>query len=436
MVRGSTPLLTVDSAHWQRARRSLAGGVDSPVRAGAAVGAPTPIIDQAHGSRVVDINGREYIDYLCAYGPVLLGHADPRITQRVGDAMADGAVYGATHMEEVRLAERLITLFPSMESLRFVTTGTEACMSAVRLARCVTRREKIIRFDGCYHGHSDEMIFSAGASSASGPTLASGVTGGVVHDVLVLPYNDIFAVDRTLRGRRNEIAAIILEPVCGNMGLCLPAPNFLEGLRELCRSFGVILIFDEVITGLRLGKGGAQALYGVRPDITCLGKVLGGGLPIAAFGGRGDVMAKLAPQGPVFQGGTFSGNPACVAAAHAFLDAVESDPDFYPSIERVSRRLAEGLRTLMADAKLPCPVVQLGSMVDFMFRAGPPHRDMRQAIEADATVYARYYHAMLEHGVLLPPSQLELMFLTAAHSEADIDATLAAARESLSASVA
>lgn len=406
------------------------------MRAGAAVGAPTPIIDQAHGSRVVDIDGREYIDYLCAYGPVLLGHADPRITQRVSEAMADGAVYGATHMEEVRLAERLITLFPSMESLRFVTTGTEACMSAVRLARCVTRREKIIRFDGCYHGHSDEMIFSAGASSASGPTLASGVTGGVVHDVLVLPYNDIFAVDRTLRGRRNEIAAVIVEPVCGNMGLCLPAPNFLEGLRDLCRSFGVILIFDEVITGLRLGTGGAQALYGVRPDITCLGKALGGGLPIAAFGGRGDVMAKLAPQGPVFQGGTFSGNPACVAAAHALLDAVESDPDFYTGLERVSRRLAEGLRAIMADLKLPCPVVQLGSMVDFMFRAGPPHRDMRQAMEADAAVYARYYHAMLERGVLLPPSQLELMFVTAAHGDDDIDATLAAARESLSASVA
>jgi len=420
---------------WARARRSLAGGVDSPVRAGLPVGAYTPLIDQAHGSRVLDTEGREYIDYICGYGPILLGHADPRVSERVAQAMADGAVFGATHLEEVRLAERLMALFPSIEQLRFVTTGTEACMTAVRLARSLTRREKIIRFEGCYHGHSDEMIFSAGASSLSSPTLASGVTGGVIHDVLVLPYNDIFAVDRTLRGRRNEIAAIIVEPICGNMGLCLPAPKFLESVRDLCRSFGVVLIFDEVITGLRLG-GGAQALYAIRPDITCLGKALGGGLPLAAFGGRGDIMAKLAPEGPVFQGGTFSGNPVCVAAAHAFLDAIYSDPNFYATLERKGRRLADGLRRIMADLRLDYPVVQCGSMVDFMFRHGQPHQNFRQAQEANAQSYARYYHAMLQRGVLLPPSQMELMFLTVAHSDADIDATLAAAREALPLSAA
>jgi len=419
-----------------RARRALAGGVDSPVRAGAAVGAPTPFIDQAHGARVLAADGREYIDYVCGYGPVLLGHADPRVSERVSHAVANGAVFGATHHEEVRLAERLLALFPSIERLRFVTTGTEACMSAVRLARSLTRREKIIRFEGCYHGHSDEMIFSAGASTMTGPTVASGISGGVIHDVLVLPYNDIFAVDRTLRGRRNEVAAIIVEPICGNMGLCLPAPKFLEGLRDLCRSFGVILIFDEVITGLRVGSGGAQALYGIRPDITCLGKALGGGLPIAAFGGRGDVMAKLAPDGPVFQGGTFSGNPVCVAAAHAVLDAIEGEPDFYAKLEAKSRRLADGLRRIMAQQHLEFPVVQCASMIDFMFRRGQPHQTMAQAREADANRFARYYHAMLERGILLPPSQFELMFLTAAHDEDDIDATLRAASDSLRISAA
>ena len=428
---GSVSVAPADA--WARARQSLAGGVDSPVRAGAAVGAPTPIIDQAHGSRVLDVEGHEYIDYVCAYGPVLLGHGDARITTRVSEALSNGAVHGATHLEEVRLAERLISLFPSMERIRFVTTGTEACMSAVRLARSLTRREKIIRFEGCYHGHSDEMIFSAGASSLSSPTLAAGVTGGVVHDVLVLPYNDIFAVDRTLRGRRNEIAAVIVEPICGNMGLCMPAPKFLESLRDLCRSFGVVLIFDEIITGLRVGKGGAQGLYGVRPDLTCLGKVLGGGLPIAAFGGRGDIMAKLAPDGPVFQGGTFSGNPACVAAAHALLDAIESDPDFYRRLDALSRRLAAGLQKILAERGWDYPVQQCASMVDFMFRRGPAHRNMRQAQEADGATYARYYHAMLERGILLPPSQMELMFLTAAHSDEDIGRTLAAARDALAA---
>lgn len=436
MNEHSTAVAPAIANLFSRARRTLAGGVDSPVRAGQPVGGPTPLIDQAHGARVLDADGNEYIDYICGYGPVLLGHADDRVTERVAQAVSNGAVFGATHLEEVRLAERLMALFPSIERLRFVTTGTEACMSAVRLARSLTRREKIIRFEGCYHGHSDEMVFAAGASSQSGPTVASGVTGGVIHDVLILPYNDIFAVDRTLRGRRNEVAAIVVEPVCGNMGLCLPAPQFLEGLRDLCRSFGVVLIFDEVITGLRVGSGGAQGYYGIRPDITCLGKALGGGLPIAAFGGRGDIMAKLAPDGPVFQGGTFAGNPVCVAAAHALLDAIASDPEFYAKLEAKGRRLADGLRRIMTQRRLEYPVVQCGSMVDFMFRPGPPHQNMRQAKEADDAKFARYYRAMLQRGILLPPSQMELMFLTAAHDDEAIDATLTAASEALRLSAA
>jgi glutamate-1-semialdehyde 2,1-aminomutase len=344
--------------------------------------------------------------------------------------MDAGALFGATHPREVRLAERVQALFPSMERLRFVSTGTEACMSAVRVARAFTRREKIIRFAGCYHGHSDAMIFSAGASSLCTPTLGSGVTSAVVADVIVLPYNDVDAVAWTLREQRDRIAAIIVEPICANMGLCLPDPGYLAALRELSSAFGTLLIFDEVITGLRI-PGGAQSLHAVRPDMTCIGKTLGGGLPIAAFGGRADVMSTLAPQGPVFVGGTFSGNPACVAGAHALLDVVAAEPQLYKQMERLARRLAAGLRDLIAAADLGYPVVRCASMVDFMFRRGEAHRDMDQAQQADASAYARYYNGMLARGILLPPSHMELMFLTAAHSEADIDATLVAARDAL-----
>jgi len=403
------------------------------VRAGLPVGAPTPALVEGHGSRVRDEDGREYIDYICGYGPVLLAHGDKRVARAVSKAAAAGTVFGATHPEEVRLAQRLVAAFPSMESVRFVSTGTEACMSAVRLARAFTRREKIIRFEGCYHGHSDDMIFSAGASSLSAATIASGVSSGVIHDVLVLPYNDIFAVDRTLRARRNEVAAIIVEPVAANMGLCLPVAGFLEGVRDLCRSFGAVLIFDEVITGIRLGAGGAQALLGVRPDLTCLGKALGGGLPLAAFGGRGDIMAKLAPDGTVFQGGTFSGNPLSVAAAHALLDAIESETGFYAALDARATRLAAGLRSAATALGCGATVVQYGSMVDLRFRLGPPHANMRESSQADPRSYAAYYQAMLERGVLLPPSQMELMFLTASHGDEDIDATVAAAAAALKA---
>jgi glutamate-1-semialdehyde 2,1-aminomutase len=416
---------------WERARRSLAGGVDSPVRAGVPVGESTPLLVKGRGSRVWDVVGREYIDYLCAYGPVLLGHADPRVTEAVARAMSDGPVFGATHPEEVRLAERLRGLFPSMELVRLVSTGTEACMGVIRVARGYTRRERIVRCEGCYHGHSDAMIFAAGASSLSEAAISCGVTRGVAAEVDVVPFNDLPALELVLRERGRETAAVILEPVVGNMGLCLPEAGYLAGVRELCRKHGVLLIFDEVITGLRAGPGGAQAIVGVTPDLTCLGKALGGGLPLAAFGGRKDVMSVLAPEGPVFAGGTFSGNPVCVAAAHAVLDAIAATADFYPRLEATARRLAQGLADVLARRGLPYPVVQFSSMVDFMFRPGPPHRTMREARQADAHAYAAYYHAMLNHGVLLPPSQMELMFVTAAHTDEDVDATLRAADEAL-----
>jgi glutamate-1-semialdehyde 2,1-aminomutase len=418
----------VESPLFARARRSIAGGVSSPVRAGAAVGAAPPVVARARGSRIFDVDDREYIDYLCAYGPVLLGHADERITSAVERACKDGAVFGGTNLEEIRLAERVRDAMPSMERVRFVSTGTEACASAVRVARAFAGRSKIIRFAGNYHGHSDAMIFEAGAASNSRAESRSGITQGVAGDVLVLPYDDLNSLAEAFAREGDRVAAVILEPVVGNMGLVLPGDAFLPGVRSLATRHGALLIFDEVITGFRLGFGGAQDVYGVTPDLTCIGKVLGGGLPIAAFGGTAEVMAVLAPDGQVFQGGTFSGNPVCVAAAHALLDAIESDPFFYSRLSAKGDRLAQGARSALAEAGLNFPVVQLGSIVDFMFRDGPPHRTFEVAKRADAQRYARYYWEMLERGIFLPPSQMEVMFVTAAHSDEDIDKTVEAMR--------
>jgi len=416
---------------FERAKRSLAGGVDSPVRAGVPMGAPPPVIVSARGSKVVDVEGREYVDYLCAYGPVLLGHGDPAIRDAIAAAADSGTVLGVTHPEETRLAERIRGHLPSMERLRFVSTGTEACMSAARVARSYTGREKIIRFSGDYHGHADEMIFSAGASSNSAPAIDAGVTRATASNVIILPYNDVGAVERCLAASGDAIAALFVEPVCANMGLVLPAPGYLQALRELTSRAGVLLVFDEIITGFRLALGGAQTLYDVRPDLTCIGKTLGGGLPIAAFGGREAVMARLAPDGPVFQGGTFSGNPLCVAAAHAFLDRLERDRGLHDRLDALARRLADGARGAIAAAGLEYPVVQLGSIVDFMFRRGTAHANFDEARSADRDAYARYYWKMLDAGVYLAPSPMEVMFLTAAHTESDVDTTVAAIRDSL-----
>ena len=421
----------VDDARYSRARRAIAGGVSSPVRAGARVGGCPPMIASAAGSRVIDADGHDYLDYQCAYGPVLLGHAHPAVTEAVHRAAVSGAVFGSTHPEEVRLAERLARAMPSMERVRFVSTGTEACASALRVARAFTRRSKFIRFAGNYHGHTNEMVFSAGASTNPTIGLAGGVTQGVIDDTIVLPYNDASAVADALERHRGQVAAVMLEPVVGNMGLVLPVDGYLQALRDLATHAGALLIFDEVITGLRLGSGGAQAMYRVRPDLTCIGKVLGGGLPIAAFGGRAAVMATLAPEGAVFQGGTFSGNPLCVAAAHALLDVLEADPIIYATLDARAERLATGARKALADAGYRYPIVRIGSIVDFMFRDGEPHRNFFEASQADGAAYARYYWAMLERGIHLAPSPMEVMFVTAAHTADDIDATIHAIRESL-----
>ena len=415
-----------------RAAGVIAGGVDSPVRAGAPMGGPPPVIASARGSAVIDVDGNRYTDYLCAYGPVLLGHADPGIAAAIREAAENALVLGVTHEAETRLAQRIRAHLPSMERLRFVSTGTEAVMSAVRLARAFTRRPILVRFEGDYHGHSDEMIFSAGASSLSSAGIAAGITPEAAANVVVLPYADADALRRCVADHGDRIAAILIEPVCANMGLVVPPEGYLKLVHAAARSAGALLIFDEVITGFRLGLGGAQTMFGVTPDLTCVGKTLGGGAPIAAFGGRRDVMARLAPEGPVFQGGTFSGNPLCVAAAHAMLDRLESDAQFYTDLEALAVRLADGARAAIEEAGLGYPVAQLGSIVDFMFRAhAQPHRTYAQAKAADVEAYARYYWSMLGEGVYLAPSPMEVMFLTATHTEEDVDATIAAMRHAL-----
>lgn len=401
------------------------------MRAGTAVGGAPFVQARGRGPYAFDEEGRGYVDYVMAYGPLLFGHAHPELCWGLDEIAARGTVFGSTHREEMRLAERIAGHLPSIECLRFVSTGTEAVMSSVRAARAFTRRALILRFAGNYHGHFDAVLPGAGASAGSAHPGATGIPPHASADVAVARYNDLADVDRVLRGRGGELATILVEPVVGNMGLVLPAAGFLHGLFERARAAGALVIFDEVITWLRLGLGGAQGMYGLAPDLTTLGKAMGGGYPLAAFGGRADVMRTLAPEGAAFTGGTFSGNPFAVAMGHRTLSLIERDPQMHGRLDGAGRRLADGIRHALAEHGLEYPVVQLGSMVDVKFRHGGPPRDFDEAAEADVTVYARYYHAMRKRGVLLAPSQNELMFLSTTHADNEIDVTLAAAREAL-----
>jgi glutamate-1-semialdehyde 2,1-aminomutase len=385
----------------------------------------------ASGAYAYDEEGKRYIDYIMAYGPLLFGHTHPALTTGLDELARDGFVWGTTHPEELRLAERIRAYLPSMERMRFVTTGTEAMMSAIRVARAFTRRTLILKFAGNYHGHFDLALLDAGASAHTSDAARSGIPDGVMRDVIVARYNDLDALDGLLAGRETELAAIVVEPVVGNMGYVPPNEGFLEGLRERTQRYGALLIFDEVITWLRLGLRGAQGRLHVTPDMTAIGKIVGGGAPIAAFGGREDVMAVLAPDGATFTGGTHGGNPFCVAMAHRVLDLLESHPEYYMQMERTAARLAQGIRAIFARRGLPYAVVQQDSIVDFKFRAGAPNRNYDDARRADKTAYAAYYHAMLERGILLPPSQNEVMFVSTAHTYADVDETIAAIDGSL-----
>jgi len=385
-------------------------------------------VARAEGCRVFDEDGKSYIDYVGSWGPMIHGHAHPEILEAVGRAAANGTSYGAPSILEVELAERIVRSVPSVEKVRFVSSGTEATMSALRLARGFTGRPKILKFDGCYHGHADSLLVSAGSGVATLAIPGSpGVPEGTVADTLVVPFNDTAAVEAVVKKHGSDLAAIIVEPVCGNMGTVAPADGYLEALREITRANGTVLIFDEVMTGFRLAKGGAQERYGVTPDMTCLGKIVGGGLPAAAYGGRDDIMAQVAPDGPVYQAGTLSGNPLAMAAGRVALDLLDK-PGTYEVLESAGARLAEGLEAAAREAGVTVTVNGVGSMVTVFFCAGPV-TDFTSAKASDTTRFSRFFHAMLKRGVSLPPAQFEAAFLSLAHGAEEIDTTLAAAAE-------
>jgi glutamate-1-semialdehyde 2,1-aminomutase len=407
------------------AQRYLPGGVNSPVRSFRGVGGDPVVVASGKGSRITDADGNQYIDYCGSWGPLILGHAPNTVVQAVQAAAAKGLTYGAATAAEVELAKLVCRHVPSIETVRFVSSGTEATMSALRLARAFTGRSKVVKFEGCYHGHADGLLVQAGSGVAtlSLPDSA-GVPESYAAETLVAPYNDLDAIDRLFKQWGGEIAAVIVEPVAANMGVVPPAPGFLELLRTLCSDHGALLVFDEVITGFRVGLGGYQAAAGVMPDLTCLGKVVGGGMPVGAYGGRREVMQLVAPLGPVYQAGTLSGNPLAMAAGIATLQALAA-PGFYDALEATSARLADGITALIARHELPARLNRAGSLMTLFFTDATVI-DYASARTADAQRYARFFHALLESGVYLPPSQYEAMFVSAAHTDSDIDETLAA----------
>ena len=411
---------------FSRAKAVIPGGVSSPVRAFKAVGGSPLFVARAEGARFWDEDGRAFIDYVGSWGPMILGHAHPAVVEAVREAAGRGTSYGAPCAAEVELAERIVRHVPSVEKVRFVSSGTEATMSALRVARGFTGRRKILKFDGCYHGHADCLLVSAGSGVATlGIPGSAGVPEGTVADTLVAPFNDVAAIESVVAAHGPDLAAVIVEPVCGNMGTVAPKPGYLEALREITRKNGSVLIFDEVMTGFRLALGGAQQRYGIRPDMTCLGKIVGGGLPAAAYGGRADIMATVAPDGPVYQAGTLSGNPLAMAAGTAILDLL-SRPGTYEALEAKSARLEDGLRRAAQGAGASVTLNRVGSMLTVFFCAGPV-TDYASAKASDTKRFGRFFHAMLERGVYLPPAQFEAAFVSLAHGEPEIDATIDAA---------
>jgi len=420
-------------ALFERAKKHIPGGVNSPVRAFRGVGGDPVFFARAAGPYLYDVDGNEYVDYVGSWGPMILGHAHPKIAEAVRAALEDGTSFGAPTEREVKFAEALCRAVPSMQKVRLVSSGTEATMSAVRLARGYTRRDKLVKIDGGYHGHGDSFLVAAGSGAATlGIPGSAGVTAGTAKDTLTVAFNDLPGLRALFEANRGEIAALILEPVCGNIGCVPPNPGYLEGALALTKEHGAVLIFDEVMTGFRVAHGGAQALYGITPDLTTLGKIVGGGLPAAAYGGRAEIMDNVAPDGPVYQAGTLSGNPLAVAAGLAMLELLER-PGLYEELGKIAAQLADGLSAIAKEAGVAVQMNRVGSMWTGFF-CESPITDYASAKRADKARFGRYFHAMLDRGVYLAPSQFEAAFTSLAHDARAIDRTLTAAREAIHAS--
>jgi len=429
MLRAKRSRYRTSEKLFAAASRILPGGVDSPVRAFKSVGGTPLFITRARGAQIEDADGNSYIDYVMSWGPLIHGHAPKGLLKALIQAAARGTSFGAPTELEPRLGQRVATLMPSMERVRFVSSGTEAAMSAVRVARAATKRDRIVKFEGCYHGHADSFLVQAGSGALTlGVPTSPGVPAAAAADTLLARYNDLASVEALLERHAQQVAAIFVEPIAGNMGVVPPRDGFLQGLRDLCDRHGALLVFDEVISGFRAAAGGAQQLFRVKPDLTCLGKIIGGGLPVGAYGGRADVMSLVAPAGPVYQAGTLSGNPLAMTAGLWSLS--ELSPKLYRHLSKLGAQLAGGLADAAREAGVPLQVNAFGSLVTPFFTSEPV-RDFQSAIKADAAMYGKFFREMLDRGIYPPPSQFEAWFLSGAHSEADVAKTIKAARAAL-----
>ncbi|PCI21959.1 MAG: glutamate-1-semialdehyde-2,1-aminomutase [Piscirickettsiaceae bacterium] len=417
-----------NSSLFEQAQLSIPGGVNSPVRAFKGVGGEPVFIDHAKGAYITDTNNKQYIDYVGSWGPMVLGHSHPNVIKAVQAAAEKGLSFGAPTIIETAMAEEVCSLVPSIEKVRMVSSGTEATMSAIRLARGFTGKDNIIKFEGCYHGHSDSLLVKAGSGALTfGVPSSPGVPASLADHTITLPYNDAKAITELLKETGDTIACIIVEPVAGNMNCIPPEPGFLEALRSLCDQYGIVLIFDEVMSGFRVALGGAQQLYGVKPDLTTLGKVIGGGMPVGAFGGRADIMACLAPDGPVYQAGTLSGNPLAMSAGLTTLELV-SEAGFYEKLTQRTTQLLNGLKQIADEAKIPLSTNQVGGMFGLFFSEDDNISRFDQVMKCDQERFKKFFHLMLDQGIYLAPSAFEAGFISAAHTEQDINDTLDAAK--------
>ncbi|AUD02942.1 glutamate-1-semialdehyde 2,1-aminomutase [Spirosoma pollinicola] len=423
--------MTTSEQLFEKAKTLIPGGVNSPVRAFRSVGGTPVFIKSAKGAYLFDEDGRQYIELINSWGPMILGHAFEPVEKAVRDAIQHSFSFGAPTRKEVEMAELITTMVPSVEKVRMVNSGTEATMAAIRVARGFTGRDKIIKFEGCYHGHADSFLIAAGSGAMTmGIPDSPGVTKATAADTLTAPYNDLSAVEKLLANNHNQVAAIILEPVVGNMGCVLPEPGFLEGLRTLCDQHGVVFIFDEVMTGFRLAKGGAQERFGITPDLTTMGKIIGGGMPVGAYGGRADIMNMVAPAGPVYQAGTLSGNPIAMSAGLAMLHQLNDHPEIYTRLEEIGQKLTDGFRAGLVKAGLNYTINHIGSMFT-LFMTERSVSNFTDAKSCDLPMFGRYFHAMLKRGVYLAPSQFESLFLSVALTDDLVDQVIQANEESL-----